>query len=165
MRSIRYPAAGEGGTSARRTVMIGGADSSSVTGIAVNTRLAKGAIVHCAGAIARRSECATQVNNVSADWLRSASLGSGKPWRLKSAPSSFSAFGVIEVVIHSASTSSLSEVARANGCFERHRTARRPAKSVSLRSVRASFVPDRGRHKSRRCRLEGPAQGSDRILQ
>src|ERR1700722_5226323 len=67
MRSIRCPAAGEGGTSARRTAIMGGADSSSATGIAVNMRFANGVNVHCAGAIAKRSECARQVNSVSAD--------------------------------------------------------------------------------------------------
>ena len=111
--------------------MMAGADSSSFTRIAVKTRLANGDIVHCAGAIARRSECARHVNNVSADWLRIASVGSGSPYRLKSTPSSFSAFGVIDVVTHSALTKSLREVAFASGCFDRQRTTRRPESRIS----------------------------------
>ena len=39
---------------ARLTVMIEGADNSSFTGIAANTRFAKGAIIHCAGVVANR---------------------------------------------------------------------------------------------------------------
>ena len=63
---------------ARLTAIIDGADNSSFTGIAAKTRFANGAIVHCAGAIANRSECARHVNSVSADWLRSASFGSDR---------------------------------------------------------------------------------------
>ena len=67
MRSIRKLAAGDGGTSVLVTIIIAGAESSSFTGIAARTRLANGDSVHCAGAIARRSEWVRQVNNVSAD--------------------------------------------------------------------------------------------------
>ena len=61
-----------------------------------------GESTHCGGAIASRSELVRQVSSVSADWLCSTSFGSGRRWRLKTSPISFSAFGVIEVVIHSA---------------------------------------------------------------
>src|SRR6478672_7418623 len=46
MRSIKKPAAGDGGTSDLVTRIIAGADNSSLTGIAVKTRLANGDIVH-----------------------------------------------------------------------------------------------------------------------
>ena len=41
---------------------------------------------HCTGAIASRSLCDRHVMSVSAEWLRSASFGGGRPYRSNSIP-------------------------------------------------------------------------------
>jgi hypothetical protein len=56
---------------------MGAAESPSLTWMVVSRRLAMGDCVQLAGAMAKRSELVKHVSSVRADWLCSASLGSG----------------------------------------------------------------------------------------
>lgn len=118
------PAAGVNGRSTRLTTTIGGANSFSLTLIAVSTFRVSANSLHCTGTIASRSLWARHEISVNADWHRTANFGAGKSSCLNNVPISSAASAVIDIVTQSAPPKSRKEVAARIGWPVRHKMMR-----------------------------------------